>query len=50
MVYRNELKHIIDAGDKADARIENLVNEGEVSARACSAGGVIGTIANSNNF
>lgn len=32
--------------DKDEARIENLVNEGEVSARACSAGGVIGTIAN----
>ncbi|MBO4352323.1 MAG: hypothetical protein J5818_02390 [Eggerthellaceae bacterium] len=37
-----------DGVSKAD--LSNLVNEGEVSARACSAGGVIGTLANSNGF
>lgn len=35
---------------KKEARLEKLVNEGDVSARACSAGGVIGTVANSNDF
>ena len=34
---------------REEARIENLVNEGDVSARACSAGGVVGNISNTDD-
>ena len=36
--------------DVTSAKLENLTNEGDVSARACSAGGVVGTIANTDGF
>lgn len=38
------------SNDSDKAELANLVNEGEVSARACSAGGVIGSLANSTGM
>ena len=40
----------VSRADRTRADLSSLVNEGEVSARACSAGGVLGTLANSNGF
>ena len=41
---------ILDNDKEQEGYLRNLVNEGDVSARACSAGGVVGTIANTDNF